>query len=148
MKQFTIFTACVWEKDGSHLYVAVSDYLLYDKHTVKGFQALLMDHVKNNVKHFESYGFFSDGATSQFKQRFTLCKITLVGKSLSWNFFATGHRKGAIDGIGRTLKRNAHTAALANNIVTKSIDDVFDVASETSTKINVLKCSRNKSKDQ
>ena len=107
-----------------------------------------MDHVKNNVKHFENYEFFSDGATSQFKQRFTLCEITLVGKFLSWNFFATGHRKGAIDGIRRTLKRDAHTATLAKNIVTKNIDDVFDVASETSTKINVPKCSRNKSKHQ
>ena len=141
-KQFTIFTACVWERDGSHSYVVVSDYLLHDKYAVMTFLALLMDHVENNVKHFENYVFFSDGAASQFKQRFTLCEITLLGKSLSWNFFATGHGKGVVDGIGGTLKRNVHTAALAKNIVIKNIDDFFDVASETSTKINVLKCSK------
>ena len=142
LKQFTIFTACVWEKDGSHSYVVVSDYLLHDKYAVMTFLALLMDHVENNVKHFENYVFFSDGAASQFKQRFTLCEITLLGKSLSWNFFATGHGKGVVDGIGGTLKRNVHTAALAKKIVIKNIDDFFDVASETSTKINVLKCSK------
>ena len=106
------------------------------------FLALLMDHVENNVKHFETYVFFSDGAASQFKQRFTLCEITLLGKSLTWNFFATGHSKGAVDGIGGTLERDVHTAALAKNIVIKNIDDFFDVASETSTKINVLKYSK------
>ena len=98
-KQFTIFTACVWEKDVSHSYVAVSDYLLHDKYAVMTFLALLMDHVENNVKHFETYLFFSDGAASQFKQRFTLCEITLLGKSLSWNFFATGHGKVMVLGV-------------------------------------------------
>ena len=120
-KQFTIFTACVWEKDGSHLYAVVSDYLLHNKYAVMTFLALLMDHVENNVKHFETYVFFSDGAASQFKQRFTLCEITLLGKSLTWNFFATGHGKGAVDGIGGTLERDVHTAALAKNIITKNM---------------------------
>ena len=43
--------------------------------------------------------FFSDGAASQFKQRFTLCEITQLEKDWSWNFFATGHGKGAVDGM-------------------------------------------------
>ena len=75
LKQFTIFTACVWEKDGSHSYVVVSDYLLHGKYAVMTFLALLMYHVENNVKYFENYVFISDGAVSQFKQRFTLCEI-------------------------------------------------------------------------
>ena len=141
-KQFTIFSACVCEKDGIHSHVVVSDYLLHDKYAVMTFLALLMDRVENNAKHFENYVFFSDGAASQFKQRFTLCEITLLGKSLSWNFFGTGHGKGVVDGIGGTLKRDIHTAALAKNIVIKNIDDFLDVASETSTKSNVLKCSK------
>ena len=116
-KQFTIFNACVWEKDGSHSYVVVSYYLLHVKYAVMTFLALLMDHVENNVKHFENYVFFSDGAASQFKQRFTLCEINLQGKSLSWSFFATDHGKGVVDGIGGTLKRDVHKAALAKNIV-------------------------------
>ena len=43
--------------------------------------------------------FFSDGAALQFKQRFTLCGITQLEKDWSWNFFATGHGKGAVDGM-------------------------------------------------
>ena len=116
--------------------------LLHDKYVVMTFVALLMDHVENNVKHFENYVIFSNGAASQFKQRFTLGEITLLGKSLSWNFFATSHGKSAVDGIGGTLKIDVHTAALAKNIVMKNIDDIFDVASKTSTKIDVPKCSK------
>ena len=107
---------CVWEEDGSHSYVVVTDYLLHDKYDEMTFLAFLMDHVEN-VKHFENYVFFSDGAASQSKQRFTLCEINLQGKSLSWSFFATDHGKGVVDGIGGTLKRDVHKAALAKNIV-------------------------------
>ena len=62
---------------------------------------------------------------------------------MSWNFFATGHGKGAVDGIGGTLKRDVYTVALAKNIAIKNIDDFFDVVLETSIKPNVLKCSKN-----
>ena len=88
------------------------------------FLALLMDH----EEHFENYVFLSKGAASQFK----LCEITLLEKYLSWKFFPTGHFEGAVDGIGGTLKGD----------VIKNNDNFFDVASETSTKINVLKCSK------
>ena len=118
-----------------------SDYLKHDNCAVMAFRALLMDHVENNVKHFENYVFLSDGEASQFKQRFNLCEITLLGKSLSWNLFVTDLGKGAVDGIGGTLKRDVHTGALPKSVVIKNIDNFFDVASETPTKINVLKCS-------
>ena len=129
-------TACLWEKDDSHSYVLVSDYLLHDKYAAMTFLALSID-----LKHFENYMFFSDGAASQFKQRFTLCEITLLRKSLSWNFFATGYDKGDVDTNWGTLKRDLHTGALAKNVAIKNIDDFFDVAWKISTKINVLKCS-------
>ena len=83
--------------------------------------------------------FFSDGAASQFKQRFTLCEITQLEKNLSWNFFATGHGKGTVDGIGETLKRDLNTTILSKNIVIKNIDSLYDIASALSSKINILK---------
>ena len=86
--------------------------------------------------------FFSDGAASQFKQRFTLCEITQLEKNLSWNFFATGHGKGTVDGIGETLKRDLNTTILSKNIVIKNIDSLYDIASALSSKINILKCTK------
>ena len=55
------------------------------------------------------------------------CELTLLGKSLSWDFFATGHNKGVVD---------------SKNVAIKRIDDFFGVTSKTPTKINVFKCSK------
>ena len=53
--------------------------------------------------------FFSDGAASQFKNRFLLQHLTTMmeetGVEFEWNYFASSHGKGVVDGIGGTLKR-------------------------------------------
>jgi len=52
---------------------------------------------------------FSDGPTSQFKQRFLFSNLYYWEQaheiSIKWNFFATSHGKGVVDGIGGTVKR-------------------------------------------
>ena len=60
----------------------------------------------------------------------------------SWNFFATSHGKGAVDGIGERLKCDVQTAALTKGVVVKNIDDFIDVAKQCSQSINVLKCTK------
>jgi hypothetical protein len=53
---------------------------------------------------------FSDGAASQFKQRYLFANLhsweIKFGVQLAWNFFATSHGKGAVDGLGGTVKRS------------------------------------------
>ena len=53
--------------------------------------------------------FFSDGAASQFKQRYLFRNITRMmaehDLKLSWNFFATSQRKGVVNAIGGIVKR-------------------------------------------
>ena len=65
-------------------------------------------------------------------------------KSLSWNFFATGRGKGTVDGIEGTLKRNLNTTVLSKNMAIKNIDSLHDIASALPSKINILKCTKNK----
>lgn len=52
---------------------------------------------------------WSDGPTSQFKNRFVAASFPLLEDKykvqLDWNFFATANGKGPVDGIGGTLKR-------------------------------------------
>lgn len=63
----------------------------------------------------------TDGAASQFKQKFTLSNVTHYlsekGITVQWNFFATSHGKGAVDGIGGQVKRKAWLAALSGKSV-------------------------------
>ena len=60
----------------------------------------------------------------------------------TWNFFAAGHGKDAVDGTERTLKRDPNTTILSENIVIKNIDSLYDIASALPSKINILKCTK------
>ena len=54
-KQFTLFTACVWESNGCHSYVIVSDYLQHDKYAIMTFAMQLIDHIESNTRCFKNY---------------------------------------------------------------------------------------------
>ena len=56
--------------------------------------------------------------------------------------FATGHGKGAVDGIEGTLKGDFNTTILSKNIAIKNIDNLYDIASGLPSKINILKCTK------
>lgn len=52
---------------------------------------------------------YSDGAASQFKNRFLLKYLEVIrrnysSETLEWQFFATSHGKGVVDSIGGTVK--------------------------------------------
>lgn len=53
---------------------------------------------------------FSDGPGSQFKQRYLFSNLHTWEEKheikLIWNFFATSHGKGVVDGLGGTVKRS------------------------------------------
>ena len=58
---------------------------------------------------------FSDGAAQHFKQSFFFNAVTRLPKLLGvehlkiiYDFFATSHGKGAVDGIGGTAKRGGN----------------------------------------
>nr|CAH7753912.1 unnamed protein product [Callosobruchus chinensis] len=71
--------------------------------------------------------FFSDGPATQYKQKinFYLMATRFFEKygfsKISWNFFESGHGKGAADGVGGALKRQAD-AIVARG---KDISDAF-----------------------
>lgn len=50
---------------------------------------------------------FSDGQSSQFKNKYILSILSKLAKivQVQWNYFATSHGKGVVDGIGGTIKR-------------------------------------------
>ena len=83
--------------------IIVSDSLHHDKYTVNVFLSQIFQHLDENVQPFESIIMFLDGASSQFKQRFLLCSLTLMNRDITWNLFA--HGKGPVDGIGGMVKR-------------------------------------------
>ena len=49
----------------------------------------------------------SDGAASHFKNRFQLDELKRAPCDIKWLFSATGHGKGAVDGVGGLIKHYA-----------------------------------------
>lgn len=50
---------------------------------------------------------------------------------IDWNFFATSHGKGAVDGIGATVKRGIWNAIKSCQIVIKDSTECFEYAKKT-----------------
>ena len=106
--------------------------------------SMLVDHLKH-IREFNRYVFFFwEGGCSNSVQTevHTMCGITLLQQSVSWNFFATSHRKGTVDGIGGRIKHDVYNTTLSKVLVIKNLDDFVDVAEHCSKNIIFLKCTK------
>ena len=78
----------------------------------------------------DSISCFSDSASAHFKNN--LCMINLAhhkvdfGLEATWTFTATGHGKGAGDGIGAFLKSTARRATLSKGVHLLSPKDFYN----------------------
>ena len=148
----TLFTAIVYYRptegsDLSHLsYVITSEELCHDKSAVYSFNKHILEDAQSRLPWaIEKVHYWSDGAASQFKNKYTLGNLTHhqdeFGFTADWSFFATAHGKGPIDGIGGEVKRCVWRAVLQGKEVVSSASDFYEVAKRLSQKITVLNVS-------
>ena len=142
----TVFTAVVYYKDHNkdlkHLsYALISDELSHDKGSVYVFNKALLDAVSKNIS-FKQVHYWSDGAGSQFKNRFNLASVLYhphdFGTQATWSFFETAHGKGAVDGVGGAVKRAVWRAILQDRAVVNSAEEFAKVAENECLKVQVL----------
>lgn len=94
----------------------ISDHLDHNTTTVYTFQHHLISEIKKINPNFEMVIYFSDGASSQYKNKKNFINVCLhkndFGLKAEWNFFASSHGKNSCDGIGGTTKREVTRASL------------------------------------
>ena len=74
--QATLFTAHVWiNQDCKEGIVIISDDLNHTKNAVYTFMSFLYNHLTNKYPTIETINTFSDGAASQFKQRYLFSNL-------------------------------------------------------------------------
>ena len=104
----TLFTAVVYYIAGNgelthQSYVVVSDELGHDKASVYAFNKAILERVKE-VTSVKMVHYWSDGAGSQFKNRYNLASLLFHEEDFNckatWRFFETAHGKGPVDGVG------------------------------------------------
>lgn len=144
-QQVTIFTVYVWKGEGTGQgYAFISDELEHNKYAVFTFFDRLFLELQQSNPNLKELAFFSDGAASQFKQRFLFVNLSLMeqdyGLKVSWHFFATSHGKGVVDGIGGTLKRAVWRESMAG-LVISSAEEFANVAKK-SPKIKIIYVSK------
>ena len=125
-KPLSIFTAFVWSKNENFSFALPSLDLTHDKFVVDAALKIILNHIATVLPHVNEINCFSDGAASQFKQRFHFRNLIEIANehyiSLSWHFFATSHGKGVVDGIGGVVKRLVWSAILAGEVCRSAVD--------------------------
>ncbi|KAL5510106.1 hypothetical protein EMCRGX_G005586 [Ephydatia muelleri] len=97
-------------------YVVISDCLVHDAVSVHYFVKNFLDFLALNIKGLKKVYYFTDGASSQYKNRKNFINLAFHMENFNveaeWHFFATAHGKGPCDGIGGTVKRLATKGSL------------------------------------
>ncbi|XP_033625038.1 uncharacterized protein LOC117288334 [Asterias rubens] len=138
--QATLFTAHAWIKSNPDTtctresYVLVSDELLHGKLSVHAFMTHIFSDLKQKYQSIQKISVFSDGASSQFKQRFLFSNLHMWEEQfdveLRWHFFATSHGKGVVDGLGGTVQRSVWRYVRSGKAEAVTPMSFFQVAAE------------------
>ena len=137
--QVTVFTSHVWIAKNS--IVIISDYLQHTKLSVYAFMNKIFSILKEKYPSIKKINVFSDGASSQFKQRFLFSNLHKweidFDVDLKWHFFATSYGKGVVDGLGGTLKRSVWRHVRSGRGEASTPEDFYKVAVARNPNIKV-----------
>ena len=106
----TLFTAHAWiNNDNNFSMVIISDDLNHTKYCILVYMQCIFRSLRAKFPSIQAINIFSDGPSSQLKQRFFFSNLHHWEQdhviTIRWNFFATSHGKGVVDGIGGMVKR-------------------------------------------
>lgn len=118
--QCTVHPAVFYYRSGEELkhssLVLLSDCTTHDTAAVYIMQTTLIPVIKEVHPKVKKIIYVTDGAKQHYKNRFQMMNLMHHEEDFDlkgeWHFQATAHGKGACDGIGATLKREATRACL------------------------------------
>ena len=118
--QCTVHPVVYYHRDGNEIHhrslVVLSDSTIHDTAAVYLIQKILIQHVKDNCENVRKIIYVTDGAAQHYKNRYQMANLlhhkTDFGIEAEAHFHATAHGKGACDGVGAVLKREARRKSL------------------------------------
>lgn len=117
--QVTLHTVVLYHNQSKQTSKQVISYCTVSSNKNHGPSAIwahlhpILAEIRMNFPAVSTVHFFSDGPATQYKQKinfFLMANRFFVEYGfckMSWNFFESAHGKGAADGVGGTLKREA-----------------------------------------
>ncbi|KAF2887407.1 hypothetical protein ILUMI_18767 [Ignelater luminosus] len=123
----------------NHSFCSINDNIDHQTYAVWAHLNKFLNDLSVELPNINAINFFSDKPTSQYRNRvniyFLLNKIPEIFKNvqtISWNYSASGHRKGPMDAVGGTLNRDTDRLVLQS----------LDILSATSFVRNLSKKSK------
>lgn len=114
----------------------ISNHRQHNTAVVHTFQKYLIKDIKENVPSVKKVIYFTDGSSSQYKNKKNFMNLCLHEKDFDleaeWNFFATAHGKNACDGVGGTTKREVTKKSLQSTTNNQILNakDMFSFCAE------------------
>lgn len=137
-RQLSLFTSGFYYNENFEPKVFVSDNSSHTKETIVPYLWKLLSNMPSSLKILKIW---SDGPSSQFKNKFMAALIPYFEErfqlKIIWNFFATAHGKGCVDGIGANVKSMVRKSIRARHIVVNNASDFVRACSMTQSKIAV-----------
>ena len=99
--QISLFTAALWYEGTLHPIVLTSDNLTHSKGAMVAYIDRLLEEIPETVK---KVSIWSDCPASWFMVAALKPLQEKNSIEITWNFFATSHGKGPVDGIGGAVK--------------------------------------------
>ena len=143
----TILTACAWVNQECVSFAVVSDYMHHDKYMTIVTILKILKVLFRRFPTINKLNLFSDGAAKHFKQRFFFNTVTLLPEFLGidrdnlkveYDFFATSHGKGAVDGVGGSLKRLVMAEVMSKKVIIKTSIDYANTARKVCSNVHIL----------
>lgn len=137
-RQLSLFTTALYHNEEFRPKVFVSNNLNHTKETIIPYLYKLLTDLPSSVKILKIW---SDGPSSQFKNRYIAAVIPIFEKEFDlkiyWNYFATSHGKGCIDGIGATVKMVVRKHIRARDSIVNSASDFVSAFHRTESTIAI-----------
>jgi len=116
-RQATLHTGVAYTVDEQQSFTTISDSLRHDPAAIWAHLKPVLQDLRNQHPEITDVHFFSDGPTTQYRNKvnfylFSTMLKTMGFESGSWNFFESGHGKGAADAVGGSVKRQADAMVL------------------------------------
>lgn len=141
-RQISLHTGVLYTKGMTVPFCSLSDCLKHSPTAIWGHLTPVLEYAKEKFKSAKNVFFLSDGPTTQYRNKqnfYLLSKIPfkMDFQSVNWNFTEAGHGKGAPDGIGAVVKREADRIVSHGKDVTGA-ERLRDMLEENGTKLTLF----------
>ena len=137
--QITLHTSAAWFRSDILLHVIISDNLKHDKYAVVVYLSEILKYKPENVRFLRVW---TDGPNSQFENKYAMDPKEMLSEmyniKIIWNFSATSHGKGPVDGVGATLKIIAADKVCRHESIITNLQDFYDAVMHSSVKVNCM----------